>query len=391
MSRPSKRWIALCAVWACALVAPALAQAGGLRWERVAEPTPWQQADETQFSPRVQLAVADGIPYVTSLDTASQLTVWRPNRRGSAWRQLGGPLNHVPTQRVREVSITTSGRSVWVAWVEADNVGTSQAHLARLVGESFREVVGGFSPINGTDNVGGVSVAVYGGRPYVAYSVAHDDIVPIEVVRLSRSGRAFEHVNPGSQPPRPNYSGVPQLVVSGGRLWLVHKIFLADAGDFILAHRFDARHGSWQQIISARGTNYHEPVDFRGALYAPWATDFRTGGAPFTQDVFRITPAALTVAYPDVGFLLAFGPGGVPYTAFGVGTGEYEAPRLVQLAAFRAGAWRPVDSPIDPGDDVGYGMRLLNADGTLWAIWESGKGNVFEPPRSAHVARLVRR
>jgi hypothetical protein len=36
-------------------------------------------------------------------------------------------------------------------------------------------------------------------------------------------------------------------------------------------------------------------------------------------------------------------------------------------------------------------MHLLNADGTLWAIWEAGKGNAFEPPRSAHVARLVRR
>jgi hypothetical protein len=338
----------------------------------------------------VELAVADGVPYVASQDAAQQLTIWRPNKRGTAWRQLGGPLNHIPGQRVRDVSMATSGRSVWVAWIETDNTGYGQTHLARLVGESFREV-GGDSPINGADNAGAVSLAIYNQRPYVAYNVARDGIIPIEVARLTRNGRAFENVNPGSQPPLPNYSGVPQLVVSGGRLWLVHKIFLADTGDFILAHRFDARHDSWQQIISARGNNYAEPVDFRGTLYAPWSTDFRTGGSPFTQDVFRITPAALTVAYPDVGFLFAFGPGGVPYTAFGVGSGDYGAPRLVQLAAFRAGAWRAVPSPIDPGDDVGYGMRLLNADGTLWAIWESGKGNVFEPPRSAHVARLVRR
>jgi hypothetical protein len=387
MSRPSKRWIVLCAVWACALAAPALAQAAGLRWERVGEPTPWQITDQSQFF-RVKLAVADRVPYVAAIDTAEQLTMWRPNRRGTAWRQLGGALNHIPGQRTTDVSIATSGRDVWVAWIELDARGHGQAHLARLVGESFREVVGGDSPINGTDLVGGVSVAVFGGRPYVAYDVAHDGIVPIEVVRLSRNGRAFEHVNPGDMPPLPNYSSVPQLVVSGGRLWLFHQLFLPDAGYFIKGQRFDARKGSWESIISTRGTNYHEPVDFRGTLYAPWSTPFRTGGEPSTQDVFRITPTSLSVAYLDVGFLLAFGPGGVPYTAFYVGTGEYEAPRLVQLAAFRGGEWRPVPSPNGAGDDVGY-MHLVSDHGTLWAIWESGQGKRWETPRAVHVARLV--
>jgi hypothetical protein len=384
MPGSSKRWIVLCAVCACVLLAPVTAQAAGLRWQRVAEPTPWQQVDESQFSPRVELAVADGVPYVTSLDTSSRLTVWRPNRRGTAWRQLGGVLNHVPTQRVRDVSIATSGRDVWVAWIETDAVGIGQTHLARLVGESFREVVRGYSPINGTDNAGEVSVVVYGGRPYVAYSVARSDAVPVEVVRLTRNRRAFEHLDVNSTPPRPDYAGTPQLAVSGGRLWLVHEVFIPGSGNFIHVLRFDARRNSWEPILTKAGFNFHEPVDFRGTLYALWSS-YEDGVA-----VYRITDAGATLAYPAAGFLLAFGPGGVPYTAFGVGSGEYQAPREVALAAFRGGAWQPVESPNDPGDDVGY-MHLLNADGTLWAIWEAGKGNAFEPPRSAHVARLVRR
>src|SRR4051812_47788630 len=122
MAWPSKRWIVLCAVWACALVVPALTHAAGLRWERVGEPTPWQVTDQSQFF-RVKLAVAQGVPYVAAIDTPEQLTMWRPNRRGTAWRQLGGPLNHIPGQRTTDVSIATSGRNVWVAWIEIDERG----------------------------------------------------------------------------------------------------------------------------------------------------------------------------------------------------------------------------------------------------------------------------
>src|SRR5947208_1823005 len=201
MTRPWKRWLVPFAVTVCALLVPTVAQARGFEWQPVGEPTPWQQADETQFSPRVKLAVANGVPYVASVDTSSALTVWRPNGRGTAWTQLGGALNHVPGQLIRDVSMATTGRNVWIGWIAAAATGVGQTHLAKLVGESFREVVGGYSPINGADTAGAVSLAIYHGRPYVAYSVAHDDIIPIEVVRPSRNGRAFEHVNPGDQPP----------------------------------------------------------------------------------------------------------------------------------------------------------------------------------------------
>src|SRR4051794_30181446 len=157
MSHAGTRWIAVFAVWACVLAVPAIAGARGVRWERVAEPTPWQQLDETQFSPNVKLAVANGVPYVASLDKQGLLTVWRTNRRETSWQQLGGPLNHIATQRVREVSLATSGRTVWVAWVEEhQSSGTAGLHLAKLAGDSFREVVSGDSPISGTDPAGGV-------------------------------------------------------------------------------------------------------------------------------------------------------------------------------------------------------------------------------------------
>jgi hypothetical protein len=322
---------------------------------------------------------------VSSIDKEGSLTIWRPNRRETSWRQLGGPLNRLAAERVYDVSMATSGRMVWVAWSEQTGRGFTQPHLAKLVGESFREVASDTSPVGFDEPAGSVSLEIYRGRPYMAYNVNHGDVVPVEVVRLSRGERAWEHVDPDTAPPLPQYETVPQLAVSGGRLWLVHELFTPGVGNEIHVLRLDDRRDRWQPILTQPGNNFHEPVDFRGSLYALWSA------SGSTNTIYRITGRGATVAYPDAGFLLAFGPAGVPYTAFGVGSGEYDAPREVAFAAFLRGEWRYVDGPIDPGDDVGYPLRLLNADGTLWAIWESGKGDVFEPPRSAHVARLVRR
>jgi hypothetical protein len=353
----------------CVFLAPAAAKPPSLHWQLVGEPTPWQQLDQTQFQPRVKLAVANDVPYVASLDTQSRLTVWRPNRRETGWVQLGGPLNHDLSKRAREVSITTSGRTVWVAWDEHDLIGVSDVHLAKLVGDSFREVGVG-TQLTG----GGASVEIYGGRPYVAYGGA-----PVQVVRLSRDGRTFEHLD------APADGNDATLAVSGGRLWLVHESRVGGEG-LIRVLRLDARRDRWQTILTRPGFNVHEPVDFRGSLYALWSS-FEEG-----VGIYRITDAGASLAYPDAGAFLAFDRHGVPYTAFGVGSGEYEAPREWALAAFLGGEWQYVDSPIQPGDDADptY-LDMLNSNGTLWMIWESGHGKVFEPPRAAHVARLVRR
>ena len=374
MPQVSKRWIVLCAVFMCALALPAIADARGLRWELVGEPTPWQQLDHSQFQPRVKLAVANDVPYVASLDQ-SLLTVWRPNRRETGWVQLGSPLNRDPSKDASEVSMTTSGRTVWIAWDESDLVGNSDVHLARLVGDAFREV-GLDTPLPGG---GEVSVAILGGRVYLAYDGSR-------VVRLSRNGRAFEHVD--APQPATGYPSVAQLAISGGRLWLVHKTWSPTDDFSIRVLRFDARRDRWQEIFTKPGSfNVQAPVDFRGALYALWTA--YEGPSPA---VWRITGGGPVLAYPDAGGTFAFGPRGVPYTTFGVGSGEYDAPREWALAAFIDGEWQFVDSPIEPGDDADptY-LKLLNSNGTLWMIWESGHGRVFEPPRAAHVARLVRR
>jgi hypothetical protein len=236
----------------CVFLAPAAAKPPSLHWQLVGEPTPWQQLDQTQFQPRVELAVANDVPYVASLDTQSRLTVWRPNRRETGWVQLGGPLNHDLSRRAREVSITTSGRTVWVAWDEHDLSGVSDVHLAKLVGDSFREVGVG-TQLTG----GGASVEIYGGRPYVAYGGA-----PVQVVRLSRDGRTFEHLD------APSDGNDATLAVSGGRLWLVHESRVGGEG-LIRVLRLDARRDRWQTILTRPGFNVHEQVDFRGSLYAP--------------------------------------------------------------------------------------------------------------------------
>src|SRR3954452_5724611 len=127
---------------------------------------------------------------------------------------------------------------------------------------------------------------------------------------LSRNERAFEHVDPNTAPPLPQYQTVPQLAVSGGRLWLVHELFTPGVGNEIHVLRLDNRRDSWEAILTQPGNNFQAPVDFRGSLYALWSA------SGSTNTIYRITGRGATVAFPDAWFMQAFGPGVVLYKAF---------------------------------------------------------------------------
>jgi hypothetical protein len=323
-----------------ALALPAVAQAGS-GWQRVADPAPGG-TDDYRFPPRVALGVAAGTPYVASLSRDRRLTVSRPDRGSTGWRQIGGPLNHDPAQPASSPNVTASGSTVWVTWVERDAQGAYQVRLARLAGGTFREVVGGASPINEPgDSAGYPYVTVFGGRPYVAY-VGHASTV--RVARLRPSGRSFEQLDAGLDVPN---ASTPQLLVLGSRLHVAYATYAPDTGNVQeeLA-RLNERRSRWEGV----------------ALPAYL-------GSP------------LDIAFAS----------GTPYRTFGGGQNAPDAPRDLVIEAFRSGAWQPIPSPGTPGDDVNS-QQVVGSGGVLWVIWDAAPGGPFATPRLVHVARLgVRR
>src|SRR3954465_639537 len=181
----------------CALGLPAAAQAD-VRWQLVGDPAPGSELDGNQVPPRVALGVANRTPYVAPVaggTRGGQISLWRLNRAGTGWTQLGGVLNHDPAQIAGDPQLTAGGSTEWVTWSEVDAQGISQVRLARVVGASVREVAGGAFPINDPDggSSGYARPMVYGGRAYVAYT----DMTGLRAVRTRPGLRSFDRVDAG--------------------------------------------------------------------------------------------------------------------------------------------------------------------------------------------------
>lgn len=273
------RWIALSVV--CLVVAPAAAGAQ-LTWQRVADPGPGStfDYDSSRGPTRVDLAVVGRTPYVSVLSRPAgdtwELTAYRAVDRNTAWRQIGGRLNADPTQPISTPSM-----------------------------EAFAD------------------------RPYIAYGTDSG----VHVLRLSRNGRGFEHIDRGL-PSEPASQVV--LTVARGRLYLS---YVNGAGD-TRAARLNRAGNRWEPVASAPDAG--SGVFVRGTLYT-YTLDF---------------PAP-------------------------------EAPSVFTLYATRRGVTEEAPNPTVAGHDV-TDVHLVSADGTLWMIWIEGGGGAMSPPRIVHVARLVR-
>src|SRR3954451_20019182 len=135
----ARKYLTVVATCLCALALPAAAQAAP-NWERVADPAPGGTRVLDDFYPRIDLAVADGTPYLAALErptVGDDLTVWRPNHAGTEWIQVGGTLNHATPSRP---FIAADGATPWVAWNDAAD-GDTQVHVARLDGDDWVEPV----------------------------------------------------------------------------------------------------------------------------------------------------------------------------------------------------------------------------------------------------------
>src|SRR4051794_33144668 len=143
MLKGRKSWVVRLACLG-ALALPAAAQAAP-NWVRVADPAPGGTVEWEDGYPKIDLAIADGTPYLAAQERPTvgrDLAVWRPNQAGTKWIQVGGTLNHAaPPDHSGGPSIAADGATPWVAWVEGADSAATQVHVARLDGSAWKEPV----------------------------------------------------------------------------------------------------------------------------------------------------------------------------------------------------------------------------------------------------------
>lgn len=350
------------AVAACAMALPAAAQAAPT-WARVADPAPGGTLEYNDGLPILDLAVAEGTPYLATESTAGALTVWRPNAAGASWVQAGGALNHVPLRftppfrRKDFFSIAAGGATPWVAWTEQDAGGQAQVHVAKLAGARFQEPVAaaGAAGWPRSANAPVPQIVVYGGVPYVA--------TDSDVTRLTGGGDAVEHVTTGLP------SGcAPSLVVSGAYLY-------ASCSAELL--RLNSAGSAWEHVVT------HS---------SPFAMA-DVGGTPYLVDggVYRLNPnGQLEQASPDGRPDSPLGSfQGTLYAAHGGATPGPDVEGPATLEALVLGAWQAAPSPSQANEGV-HNVKLVGApDGNMWMVWEASDHNSVFPPRTVHVARFA--
>lgn len=331
------------AIAVCALALPAVAQAD-VRWEQAPDPAPGSVFDDYRVPPWVSLGVANRTPYVASVAggrRGGQITVWRPNRSGTGWRQLGGVLNHDPARNASDPHLSAGGSTPWITWTELDAQGVAQVRLAGLAGGSFREPVPRdtiTAPEEG--HTFDSRVIVYDGRPYVTYT---DSTTHIHVVRPRRNWRWYEAVDAGLE--RSGASGATPLI-SGGRLFIVYTEATAGTEETRVA-RLNRAGNRWEDIPA--GSRLGSYIVFYSQV--AWARG---------------------VAYRSYGEDSYNGPG---------------ANLLLRVEAFLDGAWQRIAAPGIPGYDVRR-SQLVGADGTLWILWDEAQADM-SPERLVHLAKLV--
>ena len=335
MTQPWKRWTVLCAVWACALVAPALAQAAELRWERYADPAPGSTSLDgvpDVHPPTIAFAVANGTPYLAEITRlpGHELTVYR-GVRNRAWEQIGdGPLN-APGVSAISADFATAGGNVWLAWSEGRSdpprAEDAVVRVARITRSGVEELPG--SPIAAGSSP---EIEYFGGHLYVTY---RDSEFRAHALRMRSNGRGLEA-----------------------------------AGDLALVQAEQL--GEYRGRLYAAGLNPDDLSAYRYLVLNRRGTGWSVVGDP-PDNVFA----------PRIG-----------NTAYTLGSSGGEAPGapvFVHVFATRRGVTEELPSPATPGNNVFAVPTLVVSNGTLWMQWTEGGPSDMAPPFVPHVARLVRR
>jgi hypothetical protein len=369
MSGSWKRWLVVWAVCAFALLLPGVAQAAP-NWVRVADPAPGGTIEWEDGYPKVDLAIADGTPYLAARErrtVGNDVTVWRPNHAGTAWVQVGGTLNHAaPPDHWAGPAIAADSATPWVTWEEGAD-GAAHIHVARLDGTAWKEPVSSSQTANWPQPGGVAQLVVFGGRPYLTVGSS-------DVARLNAAGNAVEHVTAGLP------SGcVPSLTVSGGRLY-------TPCGKELM--RLNGTGTAWQHVVT--NTDPFFLVDVTHTLYLlknPCCSS-AIGG-----EIFKLTPSdQLEEVFAGDGQFDRYFAGfkGSIWAARSGDTPGPDALGPVTMRSLASGRWWSAPSPSLTQEGALVVKFFEDADGALWLLWHShDPSNSVGPPRHVHVARFA--
>ena len=366
----------------CALALPASAQAAPT-WQLTPDPAPGGVADIfAGGGPRVSLAVVQQRPFLATVSQSGDLTVHTLNAAGSGWQQIGGALNS--RRVVGDPAMASSSRTPWVAWREQTATGTYRIHVARLRGGRFRQILGGLGRTESDLQFIPFDLAVYGGRPYVAYQGAGGRL---RVVRLDAGDNQFRSANAGL---RPGALGTTVRLATAGRgLYLAYNLGDSAPMSTVISRLTSDRRG-WRTVVSETESPGYLPL-----------TDAVGGGGRLYLSigpvVKRLTADGRLVRVGDaplgLSFVQSLGYANGVLHAF-LETAPAPDVNIPHMFAFVGGSWQAETQPPWQGDapppqidgDTG-GTQFVRSGNVLWLVWHWAEGD-FASPRTVHVAHL---
>jgi hypothetical protein len=368
-----------------ALAAPSAARAA--TWQLTADPAPGS-IESRQGGPQADLAVVKDRPYVAAVSESGQLGLHTLNADGTAWRQIGGTLNVQPVEGEVKVAASAAG-AVWVAWREQRSGNVVRLHVARLWRGRLSQITAGLDQTDGVGSPWPFTLAVYYGRPYIAWRAAESE--PLHAVALTPDGSRFRRVEAGIDSGPGRVLGA-ELTVVGRGLYLAYSNENLNVTR-VARLRADAR--SWSTVASVQ----RPPADG-----TQWVTDATTDGrtlfVALNNSVLRLSGGKLAGVggepIADRGFVEALGYANGTLCAFGR---SFPAPDVTvpHLVAFDGDDWQATDAPAYQGDapappddfpgDVSTPDLETSGD-ALWFLWSWAEGD-FSYPRRVHVAKLA--
>jgi hypothetical protein len=405
---------------ACALLTIALSATASAAWnEPIPGPVSPSGDPDASFP---SFALVAGVPYVAwqrSGGGGSEIHVARLSATGTAWEAVGGSLTAANAGGAQP-SIADIGGVPHVAFMESDDDGDFQIHVARLAAdgttwERIGETADPAKPINesASRDAFAPSLASIAGVPFVAWRELDGTNSEIRVARLNGGGAGWDKVGQTLSPASPINQLAsadafePSLTAVGSVPHVAWREF--DGGNFeIRVARLNAAGTGWDKV--GQTLNPSSPVNQSGGGDAREPSLSAIGGVPFVAwreapigGTFQTRVARLNGA--DTGWDKVagglspinkssdgqatdpslLGIGGVPYVSWSEASPTEDALWVARLNS-GGSAWEMVPDSVSPvASDVGLAdPSLIAANGIPWVAFKGGTGANIE----IHASRL---
>jgi hypothetical protein len=404
----------------CALLTVALSATASAAWnEPIPGPVSPSGDPDASFP---SFATVAGVPYVAwqrSGGSASEVHVARLNATGTAWQAVGGSLTAANAGGAQP-SIADIGGVAHVAFMESDDDGEFQIHVARLAADGttwvrIGEVDDPAKPINesASRDAFAPSLASVGGVPFVAWRELDGTNSEIRVARLNGGGTGWDKVGQTLSPASPINQLAsadafePSLTAVGSVPHVAWREF--DGGNFeIRVARLNGAGTGWDKV--GQSLNPSSPVNQSGGGDAREPSLTAIGGVPFVGwreapigGTFQTRVARLNGA--DTGWDKVagglspinkssdgqatdpslIGIAGVPYVSWSEASPSEDALWVARLNS-GGSAWEMVPDSVSPvASDVGLAdPSLIAPDGIPWVAFKGGSG----PNIEIHASRV---